>query len=185
MTQDQTSTDQWAYRYVDSCPGMNSGPVSEQYARQKAEADLSVVVLYRDHPDAEWAEVEQDQDDVTLLREMFEQLGGMVATDSRDWSLTSSDAWLFGLFCGWECEEDHETHDDICGGFSPLTEVAIKHQWTAGDLTRLRRYRAVIRSLAAETHQDECAACFLPRSMHRESANQPGKIQHEFREEQK
>ncbi|MEU0465052.1 hypothetical protein ABZ215_13695 [Amycolatopsis sp. NPDC006131] len=55
-----TPAREWAYRYVDNPPGSYSGPVSEQFARNRAANDLSVIVLYRDSPDGAWIEVDQD-----------------------------------------------------------------------------------------------------------------------------
>lgn len=72
--------------------------------------------------------------------------GRMVTSDSRDWSLSRSDAWLYGLLLGWECDEQHE-HDWICGGDGALREVAARHGWGEGDIVRIRRFRAAVQFL--------------------------------------
>lgn len=84
------------------------------------------------------------------LPEAFKRLGDMMATDSRDWGLDRGDAWLYGLFCGWDCEDDHE-HDDVCGGEDAMIEVGAQHGWSEEDIARLRRYRAEVAELQA-TH---------------------------------
>ena len=77
------------------------------------------------------------------LNEGLARACGMMATDSRDWSANRHDAWLYGLFCGWDCEEPHE-HDDTCGGLEAMDEVATHWGWTPDDVARLRRYREAI-----------------------------------------
>ena len=56
----------------------------------------------------------------------FESLEACLTCHSRDWSVHHSDAWLYGIICGW---------DDA------FEEVAEKHRWkgqTAGRLKLLR-----------------------------------------------
>lgn len=86
-------------------------------------------------------------EELAAVREALDRVGSMMATDSRDWSLSRRDAWLYGLFCGWECDDDHE-HDDVCGGSGALDTVAEQHGWTDEDVARLRRYHAAIHRLA-------------------------------------
>lgn len=85
--------------------------------------------------------------ELTTVAEALDRCGAMVATDSRDWSLGRNDAWLYGLLCGWDCEDDHE-HDDVCGGDGAMREVAARHGWSTEDVARLRRYRAAIVALS-------------------------------------
>ena len=91
--------------------------------------------------------MERPRLDLETLAEAFDRLSTMMAMDPRDWSVGRRDVWLYGLFCGWECEKDHE-HDDICGGSEALIEVATKHGWNDPEtLARHRRYRAAIKAI--------------------------------------
>jgi hypothetical protein len=82
-----------------------------------------------------------------VLTEALDRLGGMMATDARDWGLSPRDAWTYGLFCGWDCEDDHE-HDWVCGhGDEAMKEIARKHGWNDDDVARLRQYREAVRSI--------------------------------------
>lgn len=80
------------------------------------------------------------------LADALAAAGRMMTSDARDWSLSRSDVWLYGLLVGWECEDQHE-HDCVCGGSSALDEVAAKHGWAASDVARLRRGRSAIANL--------------------------------------
>lgn len=86
------------------------------------------------------------------------RLSGALATDSRDWGRDSLDAWLWGLLCGWDCEDhlvwpDHE-HDEHCADGGAMREVAARHGWSDDDVARLRRYRlALLVSTCAASSQ--------------------------------
>lgn len=93
-----------------------------------------------------------EQEVSKVLSEALDRVGGLMATNSRDWGMDRGDAWLYGLFCGWDCEEkfDDPEHDctdldDICEGQSAMLAVARRWMWTRDDVARLRRYRAAIR----------------------------------------
>lgn len=86
---------------------------------------------------------------MTDLAEALSRVRRMVATDSRDWSRDRSDAWLYGLLCGWDCEDQHE-HDDDCGDDGAMRDVAADLGWSGEDVARLRRYRAAIREVSRE-----------------------------------
>ena len=43
----------------------------------------------------------------------------------KDWSLDDSDAWLYGIVCGW---------DD-----SSMAEMAEKHRWNEATVERLKK----------------------------------------------
>lgn len=86
------------------------------------------------------------------LTEALDRVRGLMATNVRDWGMDRGDAWLYGLFCGWDCEErfDDPEHDcadpdDTCEGQAAMAEVARRWHWTRDDVARLRRYREVIR----------------------------------------
>jgi hypothetical protein len=78
-----------------------------------------------------------------VLREALSRCGSMMATDPRDWAVEHRDAWLYGLFCGWDCEDDH-THDDVCGDGAAMREIAARHGWADETVARLRAYRTAI-----------------------------------------
>jgi hypothetical protein len=87
-----------------------------------------------------------EQGDATAtIREALDRCESMMATDPRDWGTLRRDAWLYGLFCGWDCEENHE-HDDLCGDGDAMREIANQHGWSEQDVARLRCYRAAIHS---------------------------------------
>lgn len=74
--------------------------------------------------------------------------GDMLATSSRDWGADRGDAWLWGLLCGWDCEDHPDgNHDDLCADGAAMDMVAALHNWTPHDVARLREYRTAIRSL--------------------------------------
>ncbi|SDK30796.1 Putative ATPase subunit of terminase (gpP-like) [Lentzea albidocapillata subsp. violacea] len=78
-----------------------------------------------------------------VLAEALERVHGLMCHDARDWGHDRRDAWLYGVFVGWECEEQHE-HDWVCGGPNAMHEVAARHGWTPDQVEQLRRYRAAI-----------------------------------------
>jgi hypothetical protein len=78
---------------------------------------------------------------VSELGEALAAAGHMVATDSRDWGLDPTDAWLYGLLCGWDDEEDPG---------AAMAEVAKRHGWTAATVASLRRCRAAIQRAQEE-----------------------------------
>jgi hypothetical protein len=85
---------------------------------------------------------------VELLAEALAGAGRMMTSDVRDWSLSPSDVWLYGLLVGWECERRHE-HDEVCGGNAALREVAERHRWRAEDVERLRSHRSAVAAITA------------------------------------
>lgn len=87
------------------------------------------------------------------LPEMFGGLERLLATSSKDWGEYAPDAWLYGLFVGWDCEEDHE-HDDICGGTTAMEAMVEAHGWSPETVARLRTYRAAVRAATGEPFPD-------------------------------
>lgn len=82
------------------------------------------------------------------LAEALTRLSGALATHSRDWGQDRLDAWLWGLLCGWDCEDhlvwpDH-VHGEHCADAGAMREVAARHGWSDEDVARLRRYRAAL-----------------------------------------
>ena len=74
------------------------------------------------------------------LRTALKSITSRITTSARDFSDYGTDAWVYGIAVGWECEEDHD-HDDICGGTAALDEVAARHGWDEAAVTRLRAHR--------------------------------------------
>ena len=85
---------------------------------------------------------EQDPDLVEALHSAARIMRG----DRRDWSANRHDAFLFGLFQGWDCELDH-VHDAQC---PDMARVAGAHGWDDAFVARLRRLRQGVRSASPE-----------------------------------
>lgn len=64
-----------------------------------------------------------------------------MAFHSRDWGAHPGDAWLWGLMCGWDCDEAHD-HDEECD--RSMAEVAGRHGWSEAEVARLRRLRRAL-----------------------------------------
>lgn len=90
--------------------------------------------------------------DDLILTEALDRLGNYIATCSRDWGTYHADAWIWGLFCGWDCEQHDHEHDDVCGGDGAMEEMAREHRWDDDTVARLRRYRAAIRAVQETPH---------------------------------
>lgn len=86
--------------------------------------------------------------DLDCVTEALKLCGNLISCHSRDWSEQNSDAILWGVLCGWECEEDH-THDDVCGGSAALEQVADRFQWKPERVDQIKRLRASVAALAA------------------------------------
>ena len=78
-----------------------------------------------------------------VLAEALERVRGLMCHDPRDWGQDRRDAWLYAVFVGWTCEEQHE-HDWVCGGDAALHTVATRHGWTPDQVEQLRRYRDAV-----------------------------------------
>lgn len=76
------------------------------------------------------------------LREALSSAERIMRGDRRDWAANRHDAFLFGLFRGWDCEADH-VHDDQCPQMAP---VALAHGWDDAFVARLRRLRSGVRA---------------------------------------
>jgi hypothetical protein len=78
------------------------------------------------------------------LREALDSAERIMRGDRRDWAANRHDAFLYGLFRGWDCEVDHP-HDAQC---PDMTSVAQAHGWDDAFVTRLRRLRKGVRSVS-------------------------------------
>ncbi|MFM9811630.1 hypothetical protein ACKI16_24345 [Streptomyces scabiei] len=88
------------------------------------------------------------------LAAMFEGLGLLLATSSRDWGLYAPDAWLYAVVLGWDCEQAE--HDETCT-HGAMEEMQQRHGWSDEAVAKARRYRAAVRALtepAAGVRQD-------------------------------
>jgi hypothetical protein len=88
------------------------------------------------------------------LREALASLGSTVACSATDFAQYYRDSWLYGIICGWGCEEGHE-HDGICGGDGAMREVAARHRWSEAEVERLRRYRRAYAAALGEGSGDD------------------------------
>lgn len=90
--------------------------------------------------------------DQSVLAPMFEGLGRLIATSSRDWSTYRVDAWLYAVLCGWDCEEDH-IHDRMCDDGEAMKEMQERHGWDDETVAKVRRYRTAVRRIVE--HQED------------------------------
>ncbi|GFH36604.1 hypothetical protein [Streptomyces pacificus] len=79
---------------------------------------------------------------ITTFAAIFEGLGNLLATSSRDWGTYRVDAWLYAVILGWDCEE--ATHNETCA-HGAMEEMAALHGWDADTVAKARRYRAAVR----------------------------------------
>lgn len=63
----------------------------------------------------------------------FESLVRSMAFASKDWSIDSRDAWVYGIICGWD-----EALDEIC----------VQHGWSQEAKDRLRKLNKVFEDQA-------------------------------------
>jgi hypothetical protein len=121
--------------------------------RQHVEAEMrdadtarTVAAGNKRHVQVMYAELEQAQAAIERVREALASLHRTMAHDPRDWALDERDAWLWGIVCGWECEEQHD-HDVICGRDNALRQVAARHRWPNEAIDRLKTYRRAVAAL--------------------------------------
>ena len=82
---------------------------------------------------------------MTTTADALSALRLALTTDSRDWSLSRGDAWIYGILVGWDCEEDHDHELDFCEG-GALWSVAERHGWTGASVSQLKDLRRAVRS---------------------------------------
>jgi hypothetical protein len=80
------------------------------------------------------------------LQEALSSAERIMRGDRRDWTANRHDAFLFGLFYGWDCEQDH-THDSTC---PEMASVAQAHGWDENFVARLRRLRRGVRAATSQ-----------------------------------
>jgi hypothetical protein len=64
----------------------------------------------------------------------FASIVTSIATHSRDYGNDPTDAWVYGIVCGWDDGPDDDSR--------AMIELAEKHGWTEDDVARLRRLHA-------------------------------------------
>lgn len=85
---------------------------------------------------------------VQALAPMLDGLDHLIATSSRDWGEYRVDAWLWAVFVGWDCEEQHD-HDETCDDGAAMAEQQQRHGWSDEAVAKARRFRAAVRAVAA------------------------------------
>lgn len=66
---------------------------------------------------------------MSTLLDVIESLHRTVVFDSKDYSISKRDAWLYGIVCGWDGPS--------------MTSLAKKFGWSDEDVERLRSLRRV------------------------------------------
>jgi hypothetical protein len=70
-------------------------------------------------------------------RDALESCRDTMCFGSRDWSLNSRDAWLYGLIVGWSNKDDPDDPDA-----DAMSELVEKHGWSPEAVARLKRLHA-------------------------------------------
>lgn len=83
------------------------------------------------------------------LAEALQSAHDCMVFDSRDWAAGSRDAWLYGLFVGWDEPDDGLGHEPGDMDDDVLAELIAKHGWSQENVDRLQRLRAAIRHAGA------------------------------------
>jgi len=85
---------------------------------------------------------------ITGLRAAIKSTRLVMATSSRDWGESRGDAWLYGIYLGWDREPDEGEEDD---GETAMTELATRHRWPDTEVARLRSLKAAVDALMGGT----------------------------------
>lgn len=136
---------------VDSITSDALDALYDQLAEANEQLRL-IDALRQQHHDAATAAVQRADRAGAALARVRDALNSAYRTmvhDSRDWTATKRDAWLYAILVGWTCEDDH-AHDDLCMGDDPLTETARQHGWDDATVARLRSYRAAVAALSVD-----------------------------------
>lgn len=94
--------------------------------------------------------VKQREDAYTQLRALREVLANahnVMATSATDWGRHAGEAWLYGVFVGWECDQPCE---EFWGRAHRCDESLLimvrRHGWSDAQVARLRELRAIVRA---------------------------------------
>jgi hypothetical protein len=94
------------------------------------------------------AEIAAQAATITELRAAIKSTRLVMATSSRDWGESRGDAWLYGIYLGWDREPDEGEEDD---GETAMTELATRHRWPDTEVARLRSLKAAVDALMGGT----------------------------------
>lgn len=142
-------------RHQSMCLQCAADAMRPEVERLRAEWDRLNDMRVDEKNRAYCAEAERDRlaEQIKGLREAAEVAAWALATSADDWGETRGKAYIYGIFCGWGCEEAHE-HDDICGGDGAMEGLAAQHGWTPEAVDRIRALRRTVRALeGAEAEQ--------------------------------
>ena len=98
----------------------------------------------------------------SIATDPMESVRRTINFSSLDWTSAKDTAWIYGIICGFDCEEDHE-HDDICGGLDSMIEMAAVHRWTVQQVDRLRVLRSKWLEIQREADRHLSTAAELER----------------------
>lgn len=79
----------------------------------------------------------------------FESMENVLVFDPRDWGQLQSDAWLWGIICGWDDES--------------LQDLAVKHRWSDDTVSRLKRLRSAFVAAQPNKSVNATEQAGLPR----------------------
>lgn len=79
-------------------------------------------------------------DAIEAARATLDRIRTLITTDPRDWSIDRRDAWLWGVFVGWD--------------EASLAQIAPQHRWSNVAIQMLKEQRETIASLEAPTTDD-------------------------------
>lgn len=77
---------------------------------------------------------------MTRPTDFHESLRNLLAFSSKDWGATREDAWIYGIVFGWDTEPEDLVDDEASD--AAMVELAAKHGWDDGEVTRLRGLHA-------------------------------------------
>jgi hypothetical protein len=87
--------------------------------------------------------------ELDALREALKACQNILVFHARDWGAGASDAMLWGILVGWECDDQHE-HDEFCGADGgALAEVTVRHRWDQAAVARMRRLHRAVATIGA------------------------------------
>jgi hypothetical protein len=74
------------------------------------------------------------------LVEALSSMHRLVSRDPRDWAVDRHDAFIYGLFVGWDCDADHE-HIECRERAAAIAE---RHNWDGDFVSRLHRLHVAV-----------------------------------------
>ena len=106
--------------------------------RQGASAQLRDAAAQRD------AACEQ----LRQLRQVLANASWVMVTSATDWGSHAGEAWLYGIFVGWECDQPCEEFWDRAHRCDEgMQLMARRYGWSQERVARLRELRAAVRTV--------------------------------------